>query len=358
MKKRILSMLCSIAILCMMFAGVANAQETEKIGDVRLETLTGSETEKPAENEADGSTARDAADQPAVWVEDMTQIPLNGQTQTEDKGTQTADGDAQADVQTSEMTVGTEDAAAAEMTEAGNQNAAVQAEAGDDTADTAEDRVYIPDETLRQALQGENYNVDIDEDGYASREGMEAITSLTIRGGEGLADLTGLEAAVNLNWLTLEECGIMNLLRSGLYDFLDRSAPGTTPDKVEEIYRMAFCADAYLTSSNAITEQGELFNVDGNCNRVAAMLFGPKSVIVVAGYNKIVADLEEAVLRLKKTAAPANAIRLHCATPCAKVGECMDCHSDGRICCNYLVSAQQRHQDRIKVILVGEELGY
>ena len=100
--------------------------------------------------------------------------------------------------------------------------------------------------------------------------------------------------------VTLEECGIMNLLRSGLYEFLDRSAPGTTPDKVEEIYRMAFCADAYLTSSNAITEQGELFNVDGNCNRVAAMLFGPKSVIVVAGYNKIVANLEEAVLRLKR----------------------------------------------------------
>ncbi|HIW40717.1 MAG TPA: hypothetical protein H9743_00975 [Candidatus Mediterraneibacter vanvlietii] len=196
---------------------VANAQETEKIGDVRQETLTGSETEKPAENKADGSTARDAADQPAVWMEDMTQLPLNGQTQTKDKGTQTADGDAQADVQTSEMTAGTEDAAAAEMTEAGNQDAAVQAEAGDDTADTAEDRVYIPDETLRQALQGENYNVDIDEDGYASREDMEAITSFDIRGGEGLADLTGLEAAVNLNWLTLEECGITS-------EFMEKNA--------------------------------------------------------------------------------------------------------------------------------------
>lgn len=168
--------------------------------------------------------------------------------------------------------------------------------------------------------------------------------------------------------MTLEECGIMNLLRSGLYEFLDRSAPGTTPDKVEEIYRMAFCADAYLTSSNAITEQGELFNVDGNCNRVAAMLYGPKSVIVVAGYNKIVANLDEAVLRLKKVAAPANCIRLNRDTYCAHTGECKGvcgsmtegCSSPDRICAGYTVIAKQqpRYAGRIKVILVGEELGY
>lgn len=168
--------------------------------------------------------------------------------------------------------------------------------------------------------------------------------------------------------VTLEECGIMNLLRSGLYEFLDRSAPGTTPDKVEENYRMAFCADAYLTSSNAITEQGELFNVDGNCNRVAAMLFGPKSVIVVAGYNKIVANLEEAVLRLKKVAAPANCIRLNRDTYCAHAGECKGvcgsmtegCSSPDRICAGYTVIAKQqpKYAGRIKVILVGEELGY
>ena len=168
--------------------------------------------------------------------------------------------------------------------------------------------------------------------------------------------------------MTLEECGIMNLLRSGLYEFLDRSAPGTTPDKVEEIYRMAFCADAYLTSSNAITEQGELFNVDGNCNRVAAMLYGPKSVIVVAGYNKIVANLDEAVLRLKKVAAPANCIRLNRDTYCAHTGECKGvcgsmaegCSSPDRIGAGYTVIAKQqpRYAGRIKVILVGEELGY
>ena len=111
-------------------------------------------------------------------------------------------------------------------------------------------------------------------------------------------------------------------------------------------------------SSNAVTEEGELYNVDGNSNRVAALAYGPDSVIVVAGCNKIVPDIAAAVERVKKIAAPVNATRLHCSTPCAKTGECMNCHSDGRICCNYLVSAQQRHQDRIKVILVGEELGY
>ena len=168
--------------------------------------------------------------------------------------------------------------------------------------------------------------------------------------------------------VTLEECGIMNLLRSGLYEFLDRSAPGTTPDKVEEIYRMAFCADAYLTSSNAITEQGELFNVDGNCNRVAAMLFGPKSVIVVAGYNKIGANFEEAVLLLKKVGAAANCIRLNRDTYCAHAGECKGvcgsmtegCSSPDRICAGYTVIAKQqpKYAGRIKVILVGEELGY
>ena len=131
---------------------------------------------------------------------------------------------------------------------------------------------------------------------------------------------------------------------------------------------MAFCADAYLTSSNAITEQGELFNVDGNCNRVAAMLFGPKSVIVVAGYNKIVANLEEAVLRLKKVAAPANCIRLNRDTYCAHAGECKGvcgsmtegCSSPDRICAGYTVIAKQqpKYAGRIKVILVGEELGY
>lgn len=170
--------------------------------------------------------------------------------------------------------------------------------------------------------------------------------------------------------MTLRDCGIRDLMLSGKYEFLDRDRPGITPEEIQEIYRKAFWADTYLTSANAVTENGELFNVDGNSNRVAAIVFGPKSVIVVAGYNKIVADLDEAVLRVKKIAAPANGCRLHTGTPCEKTGECISCaqgksagmtdgcHSAGRMCCSYVVSAAQRHKDRIKVILVGEPLGY
>lgn len=122
--------------------------------------------------------------------------------------------------------------------------------------------------------------------------------------------------------------------------------------------REAFFADTYLTSTNALTEEGELYNVDGNGNRVAAMLFGPKQVIVVAGYNKIVADMEAACRRIEKIAAPANVVRLGLSAPCAQTGECMHCHSEGRICCDYVRMGMQRTPGRIKVIIVGEPLGY
>ena len=96
--------------------------------------------------------------------------------------------------------------------------------------------------------------------------------------------------------MTLEECGVMDLLRSGDYEFLDRAA--VPKEQIGEIYRKAFSADYYLMSSNAITENGELYNVDGNGNRVAALIFGPAHVIVLAGANKLVPNLEAAVSRL------------------------------------------------------------
>ena len=155
--------------------------------------------------------------------------------------------------------------------------------------------------------------------------------------------------------MTLEEIGVLDMLRSGNYNFLDRYKDGAD---VQKIFRDSFFADVYLTSSNAITENGELYNVDGNANRVAAMTFGPKSVIVVAGYNKIVKDLDAAKVRVQEIAAPANATRLGCETPCTKTGHCMNCASPKRICATTVIMARQRVQNRIKVILVGEELGY
>lgn len=169
--------------------------------------------------------------------------------------------------------------------------------------------------------------------------------------------------------MTLAEIGVPQLLLEGGYRYLNRAKPGLTREEVQQIYRDAFSADVYLTSANAITEQGELYNVDGNSNRVAALLFGPKSVIVVAGYNKIVADIHEAAQRVKRIVAPANAVRLSCETYCQQAGQCVSlkdgaadfcsgCSSDSRICCNYVVSSMQRKKGRIKVILVGEALGY
>lgn len=155
--------------------------------------------------------------------------------------------------------------------------------------------------------------------------------------------------------MTLFETGIIELLRSGKYEFLDRYAEGAD---IQSIYEAAFTSDVYLMSSNAITEKGELYNVDGNGNRVAALTWGPKSVIVVAGYNKIVKDLDEAKTRVEEVAAPANAKRIGFDNPCTKTGHCMHCACPTRICATTVITSRQRMQNRIKVILVGEELGY
>ena len=168
--------------------------------------------------------------------------------------------------------------------------------------------------------------------------------------------------------VTLKQTGIYDIISSEDYIFLDRSAC-ETPEQVEEVYRKTFCADAFFTSANAVTENGELYNVDGNSNRVAAILYGPKSVVCVCGVNKLVKNIGEAITRVKTKAAPPNTVRLGIETPCAKTGECISlkkdnpemcegCYGDGRICCNYVVCAQQRHVNRIKVIIIGEEYGY
>lgn len=158
--------------------------------------------------------------------------------------------------------------------------------------------------------------------------------------------------------VTLKECGVIEMLKNEFSDaYLDRSS-GKDRDAVEEIMRKAFVSDTFLASTNALTENGELYNVDGNGNRVSAMIFGPKQVIIIAGVNKIVKDLKEACERVENTAAPKNTVRLERNTPCVKTGRCGHCHSDDRICCSYVTLAQQRVPDRIKVIIVGEELGY
>ena len=157
---------------------------------------------------------------------------------------------------------------------------------------------------------------------------------------------------------TLSELGVLEYLRSGRYDFLDRYKAGLTPEEVTNIFKQSFLADAYLSGCNAITENGELYNVDGNGNRVAAMLYGPDKVIVICGVNKIVKDVDEAIKRNRAISAPMNAKRLKRKTPCAKVGYCMDCNSPERICNEYTLIKKQRLPERMHVIFLNENLGY
>lgn len=158
--------------------------------------------------------------------------------------------------------------------------------------------------------------------------------------------------------VTLEESGVKQMLMTefkGVY--LDRSE-GKTPEEVEDILHKAFVSDTFFASSNAVTEDGELYNVDGRGNRVSAMIYGPTQVVLIVGVNKIVRDMEEAVCRVEQVAAPKNNRRLNSGTPCEITGSCAHCRSRGRICCSYVRMAQQRVKDRIKVIIVNESLGY
>ena len=165
---------------------------------------------------------------------------------------------------------------------------------------------------------------------------------------------------------SLSQTGVIDLLKSGEYVYYDRIAPHLSPEQRQEMAIKGNTADYYLCSSNAVTESGELYNVDGNCNRISAIAFGPKQVIMVVGVNKIVPNMDSAIHRVKTIAAPLNTKRLNCDTYCFNTGVCMGvegkmtdgCRSSARICCNYLISGQQRAQDRIRIILVNEELGF
>lgn len=158
--------------------------------------------------------------------------------------------------------------------------------------------------------------------------------------------------------MTLFSEGIIDYLRSGKYTFLDKYEEGITSEEKKQIYIQNFSADTFLSSTNALTENGELYNIDGNGSRVAPMLYGPKQVIIVAGINKLVKDLKEAEIRVRNYAAPIDAKRLGKDTPCTTLGYCVDCKSVNRICNDFVIIRRQYIKDRIKVIIVDKELGY
>lgn len=158
--------------------------------------------------------------------------------------------------------------------------------------------------------------------------------------------------------MTLFETGIIDWIREQPYHFYDRYAPGITAAELKQVHRNAFSTDAYFCSSNAITEKGELYNVDGSGNRVAALSYGPDKVFVILSANKIVKNLDEAITRNREVSAPANNVRLNTGTPCTYTGTCSDCKSEGRICCSYSVISHQRDKDRIHVIFIDGQYGY
>lgn len=157
---------------------------------------------------------------------------------------------------------------------------------------------------------------------------------------------------------TVKEIALIDAIkRTPSLHFIDRET-AKTPEEKKAIYRESFNADYYLMSSNAITIDGELVNIDGNGNRVACLIYGPEQVIILAGMNKVVDDIESGIQRVGIHAAPPNAARLGTHTPCAALGHCGDCHSEDCMCCQIVITRHSRQKGRIKVILIGEELGF
>lgn len=164
----------------------------------------------------------------------------------------------------------------------------------------------------------------------------------------------------SISWggsVTVEDLGIIQKLKERGNKLIDRDS-AKTPEEREEIMHQGLNCGTFLMSSNAITEKGELFNIDGKGNRVASLIYGPQNVMVVAGINKIVADMDAAYSRVRHFAAPVNAARFCDSTPCSFTGECGDCKSPQCICCQMVTTRFCKPQGRIKVIIIGENLGF
>jgi hypothetical protein len=158
--------------------------------------------------------------------------------------------------------------------------------------------------------------------------------------------------------MTIRELGILGQLEARGYALYDHWKPGLSKENYLEIRKSEMTSDLFLSSVNAITLKGELVNIDGIGNRVNSINFGPEKVILVAGYNKIVEDVQEAIKRIKNVAAPLNARRLNIDVPCARLGRCVDCNTPGRICRVVMIHERKPSLTDILIIIVGEELGF
>lgn len=202
---------------------------------------------------------------------------------------------------------------------------------------------------VKNALEGNHFEVHLAADAQAARK----IVS------EDIFPKTG---ARSVSW-----GGSMTLVSTGLVDFfksvdgievIDTFDKAVSPEEMLERRRRALLVDLFVTGTNAVTETGKLVNLDMYGNRVGAITFGPRHVVLLVGRNKIVPDLEEAMLRVKNYTAPVNAMRLNKKTPCAKSSYCEDCRSLDRICNSWTITEKSFPKARIKVVLIDEDLGF
>ncbi|MBQ6992554.1 MAG: lactate utilization protein [Clostridia bacterium] len=157
--------------------------------------------------------------------------------------------------------------------------------------------------------------------------------------------------------MTLTEIGLMDAIQNGDYKIINRDI-AKTPEEQRKIYGEICCADYFLMSTNAITLDGELINIDGRGNRVSFLCYGPQNVLILTGINKIVTDIDAGLKRARDIAAPPNTVRLNRKTPCSITGKCENCYSPDCICSQFVVTRRSGVPNRIKVIIIGEELGY
>ncbi|MEA4912887.1 MAG: lactate utilization protein [Oscillospiraceae bacterium] len=174
----------------------------------------------------------------------------------------------------------------------------------------------------------------------------------------------GCKVAVGGSY-TLRQIGIQQLIETGPYDYVNRYVPDTfeidttlPASTIEQSFLSAYDADVYFASANALTCSGELMFVDGQGNRVSAVSFGPRKVVLIVGENKIVDNIEAGFERIKTVAAPANNRRYNRSTPCVKLGYCTNCKHEQRGCSDYLILSHQRDKERIHIIVVAQSLGF
>ena len=200
-------------------------------------------------------------------------------------------------------------------------------------------------ETVVENLKKNNFAVHVAEN---KEEGAQIVRSLIEKGAT-----IGVGGSV-----TIDQLDILDGLEAEGHLIFNHNKAGLTPQQVLDFRRRELTCDVFLTSTNALTEKGELVNIDGVGNRVAALTFGPKRVVVATGINKIVADVHAGIARIGSVAAPLNNKRLKKDMPCTKVGHCVDCQLPGRICNVTTITKKRPPLTDIHIVLIKEELGY